>query len=454
MTPIELGELLDGWTEEGRIGLVETRAALTLSRLSAASVHELADSAKKLGWPFQVTDSAGEAVGAEGLDDELGPFVGTLGKPIDGADRRVLTTRGFAQALAEPTEGVWQVASVKTAFVTGIASFNPWGQADVFAPSSETKSPWDLVRESSELRIVPGDIRKWLLRSAVSDALWKDRGFQVFMQASFQPLISSLASEVLGQTTMIFMGPPRLSMVLHDDDLVPNLQLLGYRRLQTAAAWVYEDRVTAEQRHALFAAEFARSVTRSETLGNAMRLAGHDILEGARLAFQLSQSDLSREAIKAQGDLRKAIADDTAKAAESARTLAGATAVAIATGVTLVAARSTTAAEPWVLSLVAGIVAIYLFVVAGSGWAHLALQSQLRDQWRRRFYRFVPADDYEAMVTAPARAAALPYHIIGCVSLIVSVALGWLAFTELRTDPGIGREDAQSQITSASTPPG
>ncbi|RWN22731.1 MAG: hypothetical protein EOR94_03485 [Mesorhizobium sp.] len=187
---------------------------------------------------------------------------------------------------------------------------------------------------------------------------------------------------------------------------------------------VFEDSASAEQKHALFAAEFARSVTRIETVASAFRDAGCDILDGARLAFQLSQSDLSREAIKAQADLHKSIADDTAKAAEGTRTLAGAVAVAIATAITLVAARSTATVQPWVLALVA--VAGYLIVVAGSGWAYLHLQSQLRHQWRTRFYRFVPAEDYEAMVTRPTRSAALPYHFVGghrgthslCVGLV------------------------------------
>src|SRR3546814_7567291 len=84
--------------------------------------------------------------------------------------------------------------------------------------------------------------------------------------------------------------------------------------------------------------------TRTDTLfpyttlfrsGKAFWAAGRDVLEGSRLAFQLSQSNLSREAIKAQGDLRRAIADDMSKAAEGTRSLSGAVAVAIATAITL-----------------------------------------------------------------------------------------------------------------------
>src|SRR3546814_2703698 len=121
------------------------------------------------------------------------------------------------------------------------------------------------------------------------------------------------------------------------------------------------------------------------------------------------------------------------KAAEGTRSLSGAVAVAIATAITLVAARSTGAAEPWVLSLVAVVVAGYLVVVAVSGWTHLNLQRKLRDQWRRRFYRFVPADDYDAMVTRPARSAERPYHLVAMMALIVAAARSEEPTSELQS---------------------
>src|SRR3546814_5376266 len=120
-----------------------------------------------------------------------------------------------------------------------------------------------------------------------------------------------------------------------DLDLVQELDLEGYRNLQAAVSWVYEDIASTEQRHALFAAEFARSVSREEPIGKAFWAAGRDVLEGSRLAFQLSQSNLSREAIKAQGDLRRAIADDMSKEAEGRSSPSGSVAVGIATANTL-----------------------------------------------------------------------------------------------------------------------
>lgn len=424
--PIELGALLDKWAASSVAGIVETVSAITVSRLDAESATTIRAIAERLNWHFDLQDQAGEP--ADHLDDVLGPFIATIHKPKDGADRRLITHAGLAQSLAEKSDGgVWQIACARVSFATGTTSFNPWGSGDVFAPAVPTKSPLDIVREASEARLVPSDIRKWLLRGYVTDAIWADGAFQTFAAASAPALIRSLASEVVGSRFITFNGPPRLSVAVPADGLALELKLEGYRNLQAAVSWVYEDSASAEQRHALFAAEFARSVTRNETIGMAVKSAGRDILEGARLAFQLSQSDLSREAIKTQADLRKSIADDTSKAAESTRALSGSIAVAIATGITLIAARSTGAAAPWVLSLVASIVGGYLVVVALSGWAYLNLQRELRKQWRSRFYRFVPAEDYNAMVTKPARSAELPYHFVAATALVVAATLFWMA---------------------------
>src|SRR3546814_2793069 len=133
-----------------------------------------------------------------------------------------------------------------------------------------------------------------------TNALWRDKACQTFATVSAPALVRRLASEGVGQGAVVFSGPPRLNIALPKNDLVQELDLEGYRNLQAAVSWVYEDIASTEQRHALFAAEFARSVSREEPIGKAFWAAGRDVLEGSRLAFQLSQSNMSREAIKAR----------------------------------------------------------------------------------------------------------------------------------------------------------
>lgn len=445
-SPNELGALLDNWIDDGRAQVLEGAANVTVTGLTVALAQELFAALVALAWPRELFDAAQEPAGVDDLDEDMGPFRLTFVKPAAGVDTRMLTRSGFTEALKGETLGVWQLAFCNASFSSGLASFSPWGQGDVFAPATETKSPLDLVREGSEARLVPADVRKWLVRGRVNSELWQDAAFAIFASLSAPALLRSLASEVVGPSALVFNGPPRLNLAL-PGDVLDKLGLVGFTALLKAVAWVYEDRSSAEQRHALFAAEAARSITRAEPIGEAFASAGSDILEGARLSFQLSQSEISREAIKAQGDLRKSIADDTAKAAEGTRTVAGAIAVAIATGVGLVAARTTTTAEPWVLSLVAAIVGLYLAAVAISGWMHLGLQRRLRSQWRNRFYRFIPADDYKAMVTDPAKDAERPYHVMAGIALVVAAALFWLSFSNFGPAEGLDKESASADIS-------
>lgn len=433
MTPtaIAFGKLLDSWGVEGRVSILEGRTAITLSALNGQDATIVRRIVKEIFWTFEIEDEAGEDVSEDALNEGTGTYILTLHKVVEGADQRILTKDGFALALKNGAEGICQVACLQVPFSTGIASFVAWGHGDLFAAATPTKRPIDIVRETGGSRLVPSDIRTWLTRSEISDENWNDPAFQVFVCMSAPALVRSICSEAVGSDLLVFGGPPRAKLAISDKALSGDLGLIGYQNLRRMVAWTYELAEAAEQRHSLLTVEIARSAGRNETIGQLFSHVGRDIYEGARLAFQLSLSDMSREAIKAQGDLRKAIAEDTAKASESVRSLAGAMAVAIATSIGLVAARATGASEPWVLSAVGLVAALYLIAVAVTGWSFLHLQDQLRQQWRTRFYRFVPEPDYVAMVVDPARAAAKTYNFVGVIAVLVAGAIALAAATNL-----------------------
>lgn len=85
------------------------------------------------------------------------------------------------------------------------------------------------------------------------------------------------------------------------------------------------------------------------------------------------------------------------------------------------------------LASIAAIVALYLIAVTLSGWQYLTLQKRLRAQWRQRLYRFIPNEDYIAMVTTPAKQAERPYHFIGVIGLLIAVALIAVAYSTWAT---------------------
>ncbi|WP_353429293.1 hypothetical protein [Paracoccus denitrificans] len=419
-----LGADLDRLSENGRASIRETQAGITVSGLSAHDALTLAQDFRVAGWHLECEDEAGEpVVNDEDFDPHLGTFRLTGRQPFQQRQRIILSKGGLRQALSEPdASGSWQVACCERPFCSGLAQVSPLGSGDIFTPSTPLKSPHALVREAFEPRRTPVDIRQWLIREGSIRNLFEDPAFCVFAQCAAPCLALALCNECGLSDSIVFVGPPRMTLTA-GSDMLSELTEQGFEYLHNAVAWVYEDPSSTEQRHALLSAEIARLATRGEKLSHLFNSAGNEVIQSARLSYQLSLSDLSREAIKAQADLRKAIADDTAKAAESTRTLSTAVTVSIATAVTLIAARSTGTADPLVVSLVAAAVAIYLISIAVNGWLHLRLQRDLREQWRRRFYTFVAAEDYDAMVTQPARLSERPYHIIGSVAILVAVLL-------------------------------
>ncbi|SER60277.1 hypothetical protein SAMN05216548_12915 [Faunimonas pinastri] len=424
LSPNAVGALIDDWEAQRNVSVVEANHALTLARLDVTRARQATEALRGLGWPVGIVDAAQQPTDLEQLDPDLEPFIVTAEKPDPAAGLRFLTQSGFVKALVEREDGgVWQVAASELAFSTGFASIHPWGGGDVFAAASETKSPLDLVREAAESRVVPGDIRRWLLRSPVNDQLWNDKAFASFAAQAVPALLRSIAAEVVGRRTAVFIGPPNLSIDLPDQDLSRDLGSSGFGELQAMVGWVYEEKAAAEQRHALIGAELARSFPRGVPIGKALPIIGRDVLNGARLAYQLSQSDLGRQALSAQGDLRKMIAEDASKAADSTRALVTAISVSLATGIGLVAARSTSTTAPWILSSVALVVAAYLLSVTVSGWLYLKLQRSLREQWRHKIYRFISDVDYREMVLTPAKQAEFPYYVVASVGILVAIVL-------------------------------
>jgi hypothetical protein len=443
---IELGEQLDSWAIEDRVSVTESAETIIVGRLGSDDAIELAGNCEALGWQYEIHDMENEVLTTAELDQTLAPFIATITKPVTSVALRLITKQGFRNFLTgSKAKGICELAFARTSFASGIAFFTPIGGAELFSPSRPTKSPRDLVRDAGNGNYVAVDIREILPRNNISDQLWKDPAFLVFASFSAPLLLRSVASEVIDSDTIAMAGPPRAVWKLDERSILGLLGDVGFQNLQLAANWIYEDSTTAEQRHSLFAAELAMSASRTETIGHAFRVIGRDILDGAKLAFQLSQSDLIRETIKSQGDLRKSIVDDTTKAADTLRSLLGATAIATATGISLIAARLTSATPPWVLGAVALVVGVYLTIVVFSGWAQLKVQRTLREQWRKRIYRFIPDDDYSAMVTIPTKEAEFPYHLAGISSLFISVCLFGLAIFCLTTTKQLGSEPPASQ---------
>ncbi|MGA2485151.1 MAG: hypothetical protein ABSF49_04075 [Roseiarcus sp.] len=417
-----LAAAVDGLSARGLATLTETPSALTIASLPAAELEQLFPLLTAVGWRCDIIDGAGERAETSTFKSDYQPFIVTVEKPSQAAALRVVTSAGLrAFLLAERGDELWEVATLATPFATMAASFLPWGSSSIFSPAPATKSPRQLVKDHKIPPSAPNDIRVWMLRTPASEQLWGDPVFQTFAELSAGALMRALASEIKNDGDLVFTGPPRTQLDAPRIGAGNELKLNGYNDLLAAAAWVYENVTEAEQRHGLFAAEFGRTHPPAEAETAAVFAAiAANVLEGARLAYQLSLSDLTREAIKAQGDLRKAVADDTAKLADNARQVVTAVAAALATCIGLVAAKVGTTTPHWLLAVVAFLAGVYVCVVVATGWVFMSVQRDMRQKWRSRLYRFIPKPDYDAMVVDPAGRAEAMFTVSAIAGGVVA----------------------------------
>ena len=149
---------------------------------------------------------------------------------------------------------------------------------------------------------------------------------------------------------------------------------------------------------------------------------------------------MSRDTLKALADLRKAISDETAKLAESTRSVAGSVAASLFAGLGLLITRSTTNIPGWMLVSLSVVLAVYVCAVVWSGKKFIRVQANIRNQWRTRLYTFLPTKEYSAMVEEPAKEAESAFNVAAVCGLTLSAVLvvGTFVFVTRTTPQAAG----------------
>lgn len=435
MSVILLAELLDRLSPDAAF-IKESENDVSVSGLAVDAATRIIEICKGLEWDFELFDSAGTEWKDSDLLVDFAPYRLRLRKPSTFGDTLVLLTNtGFAEWLrvGHATEN-WKIARLRQRIVTHARVFQPWGEAEPFQPSEKTKSPHSLVREFGPERMAPEDVRPWLLREDAG-ALIDDEAAKVWMNASVLALLYSLADEIDPVDRKLkFKGPPKLSISMpaeHDSRLASQIDMERFNDLQRAVNWVFENEREAELRHGLLANDIARSAG-----GNSddFQLFFNNLsasLEGAKVAYQVSLSDLGRDTLNMLADLRKAVTEETAKVTDYTRQLVTSVAGALAISLGLIAVRINAAASYSLIVSVMVVVAAYVGLVIYSGYAFIELQRQLRSDWQPRLYRFLPLSEYDKMVSKPATQAELTFFrvawggCIGVAALTTIVIFGW-----------------------------
>lgn len=428
MYQIRLAKRLNSLSAEAGVHIRESDLHVIASNLTAVVALEIIDDCSQLGWPFSAFDEAGTATEPEEISNDFEPFRISLRKPdaVEGI-LDILTESGFVEFLDKGHKALlWRVVLMPTPLVTLGRVIGNWSETQTVREITATKSPRDLVRESGNTRRVPEEILPWLLDEKPLN--FNERLHLVWATKAFDALVNSIAEEIGAEDhALVFKGPPKLRLSTEPigTEELKNLGADFFAELQSAAHWVYQNKQEAELKHRLLSTEIARSGRQDGNVAPYLKDHLSAALESAKIAYQMSVSDLAKDTLKSLGELRKAITEDTAKATDATKQTVTAVSGAIAVGIGLVAARLNSAIDPVIISAVMLAAVGYIAMIVYSGWGFICLQRDLRKEWQPKLYRYLPTDDYKKMVTIPAEKTERVFKISAIIGL-ASVTLLFL----------------------------
>lgn len=441
MSHQSLASLLNELSRNCQALISEGVASVIVSELSAEAAREIAKVARVASWSFHIVDSAGGETEVESGDEDFGPFRVELTKPLpDGhmhSDAQssalyVVTEVGFRGFLGNGHSAqCWYVLGLNKPFATRARTYSDWGGSTSYVESQATKSPRLLVKEAANLRTVPEDIRHWLLAEGHSlDA--SEPLHAIWAVHAFDSLSRCLASEIdVTGRKLTFKGPPKLNLMMPERfQEGASIALEDFEVVQEAAAWVFDNAREAEVKHILLSAEIARS---GRADGEAHLYFKDNLsaaLDCAKIAYQMSVSEITKDTLKSLGDLRKAVTEETSKATDATRQAIAAISTALTVGLGLIAARLTLHINPYLISIVMMVALSYTALNVISGRKFINIQRALRDDWQPKLYRFLSEAEFKKMVADPIKEAEDLFFKISRIGLILlaMVAAGVMIF--------------------------
>lgn len=424
---LALANLLDELASNGEAFLTEGEYKLSVSDLGAKVTKEIYVLCKNLGWDCSIFDMESNAVLEEDINTDFEPFRLSITKPGRCSETlEILTLKGFLEWLESGhSKTRWRVAPLAKAFSTQGRLIMAWNDDLPFNTSEPLKSPRSLVKETGNIRSVESDIRPWLMLDG-QQLDFSEKIHVCWAAKAAAILAACLSNEIDSENqSLVFKGPPKLILsICSFEKIQSEITFDFFQKIHSAAIWVYEESRQAEIRHNLLSSEFSRSGRENTSTIDYFKENIESALEGAKIAYQMSLSDLGKDTLKSLGDLRKAITEETAKSIDATRQVVAAVAAALAVGIGLVAARLSTDINPWLVIVIMTVTFGYVSMVAYSGWGFIKLQRDLRSEWRTKLYRFLPANEYKKMVEDPTSHAEKIFKISSFVGGIAVLVMG------------------------------
>lgn len=291
-------------------------------------------------------------------------------------------------------------------------SVDIWSDVSVlakFAPFGDPIDPRKWVFDLSDPRIVPSDLRPWLLKRQPEI---EGDAFSTWKSEAALRLWSSLVDQVAGsakERRYILAGPPTHDVRVSENDIAG-----AFRPLRYASEWIFADVTDQDARHLIFGSELAQTLRAlALPLADAIPIA----LDNAKAAYRAHVQSASRETLKALADLRRAVVDETQKTVERTHDLTGALwrdlLVAAAPFVIKILPDSANISSSLIARCFLCVAALYLI---GSFTAQTLVnrdffmqQRRARATWYAALTRYLPKQEYNEISAEPIEAAKRVY---------------------------------------------
>lgn len=270
----------------------------------------------------------------------------------------------------------------------------------------------------------PEKASSWILKAQVET---DNKALSIWKVLSCKELLKCLTNELyVSDVKMIGLsGKPPRKMAFGDVDNC----LASFAMIQNVAKWVYLEGEEVELKHTFLTNELAREWPDDITFCNGISVKLTPAFESARLLYKAHIRSSSKDTIKALGDLRKNLAEDTQKIVQQARELTSSmwkdvalTMSAIIIKYTLDSAKSP--ANPKVYAFVFFAIAIYIIVSHSINLfinrKFLKLLENNRTVWREKLYNFLDDNDYNELASKPINDSNNGYKAIEKVSTLIT----------------------------------
>lgn len=377
------------------------------------------------------------------MDDFQDPIHPNEGIP-DSPHKITLSYANFEESHYIFTEEGWEIylyndsllckakniflAFIDTGFETFAYKVLPWVNAPtneqlyseyVYIPSL-TKS---IIKCFSSDFIVPEKVTSWILKSEVNR---ENIALNIWIINACRELLKCLVNELyISDVKMVGLSgkPPRKISFGNNLDCVN-----AFNSIQTTAKWIYTEGDEIELKHTFLSNELAREWPDNIDFCKGIITKLPPALESARLLYKAHIRSSSKDTIKALGDLRKNLADDTQKIVQQSRDLTSSiwkdVALTISTIVikySLDAAKAPAFAKVYAVIFFA--VAIYIIVSNSMNLfinkRFMELLEKNRLTWRQKLYGFLDDNDYNDLASEPIMKSYKTYKTVETASIVI-----------------------------------